>query len=739
MIRKIHIKNTATFGQSPEEMGALRKINFIYGSNGTGKTTISRIIADAAAYPDCPVTWQGGIALETLVYNRDFVERNFNQPDELKGIFTLGERDKEAIDKVAAAKKELASIKDSLETLKTTLEDDGNSGGKTEELKQLEEEFTEDCWKLKQQHDAKFQDAFSGFRRSKQDFKKKLLEEMTSNCAVSVPLATLEEKAQTAFGETPQPERILTVPDWKRLIGHESDPILKKIVIGKSDVDIAALIEKLGNSDWIKEGRKYYDPEGRICPFCQQKTSVSLEKSLTEYFDEAFEADSDAIERLYTEYKSASERLRQELRILLNNGSKYLDVERLRDQSALFNSKIRLNIQRIEEKQRESSKSIELDSLCDVLDAIKKLLEVANTQIQTHNTRVENVQSERSKLKEQVWRYLLDHEINSKLASYKRKKTGLEKAIANLEVKIENKIKEKSQKEQEIRALEKDTTSIQPTIDDINTLLKSFGFQGFTLTKSERDRFYKIQRSDGSDAKETLSEGERSFIAFLYFYHLVKGSASESGVASDRVVVFDDPVSSLDSSVLFVVSSLIKEIFNDVRENRGAVKQVFVLTHNAYFHKEISFNSSRSGDGRKLKDETFWTVRKSGMVSEIETHCTNPIKNTYESLWMEVRRADRYSPSLQNTLRRILEHYFKILGNVDRDTICSKFDGQEKWICRSLFSWVNEGSHFAHDDPSFSPDESMAETYLNVFKKVFEQTGNEGHYDMMTSSTANGT
>jgi Fe-S cluster assembly ATPase SufC len=89
MIRRIHIKNTATFGQSPEKMDDLTEINFIYGSNGTGKTTISRIIANAAAYPDCAVTWRGGITLETLVYNRDFVERNFNQPDELNGIFTL--------------------------------------------------------------------------------------------------------------------------------------------------------------------------------------------------------------------------------------------------------------------------------------------------------------------------------------------------------------------------------------------------------------------------------------------------------------------------------------------------------------------------------------------------------------------------------------------------------------------------------------------------------------------------
>ena len=111
MIEKIHIKNVATYGPSPERLDDLAKINFIYGSNGTGKTTISRVIADAASYPHSLVTWRNGVSLETLVYSRDFVEKNFNQPDELKGIFTLGEKNKDTLDKIATAQRELDSIK----------------------------------------------------------------------------------------------------------------------------------------------------------------------------------------------------------------------------------------------------------------------------------------------------------------------------------------------------------------------------------------------------------------------------------------------------------------------------------------------------------------------------------------------------------------------------------------------------------------------------------------------------
>ena len=373
---------------------------------------------------------------------------------------------------------------------------------------------------------------------------------------------------------------------------------------------------------------------------------------------------------------------------------------------------------------------MELNPLKNNLDAIETLLDTANTAIQDHNTMVRNLQVEKSDLTQQVWRYLLDHEIKQDLASYNSRKINLKKAIASFNEKLSNKNKNKHKKEQEIRDLEKDSTSIQPTIDDINTYLRSFGFQGFELAKSERERFYKIQRPDGSDAKETLSEGEQNFIAFLYFYHLLKGSEFESGITSDRVVVFDDPVSSLDSDILFIVSSLIKELFDDVRNQSGTIKQVFVLTHNVYFHKEVSFNSKRQAEQR-LKDETFWVVRKSNQRSKIVKYDTNPIKTAYELLWNEVRDKSRDNLSIQNTLRRILENYFKILGGVNPDDIYVKFEGREKQICKSLFSWVNDGSHSAHDSLYISIDDSVVESYLDVFEQIFEKTKQIAHYEMM--------
>src|SRR5699024_822563 len=216
--------------------------------------------------------------------------------------------------------------------------------------------------------------------------------------------------------------------------------------------------------------------------------------------------------------------------------------------------------------------------------------------------------------------------------------------------------------ETEAIELQNQLTSVLPSINEINMLLKSFGFTNFLLAESDEKGNYKIVRENGEDANETLSEGEKTFITFLYFYQLINGSNDQNKVNTARVVVVDDPISSLDSNILFMVSNLINNLKKKVRNKNSNFKQLIILTHNIYFHKEISFNKGLSN--KKQPDEKFWIIRKTENISNISQYEENPIKNSYELLWKELRENPN-SITTPNIMRRILENYFKFFGNVD--------------------------------------------------------------------------
>lgn len=730
MIESLSIAKTATYGADPQTLPGLARFNFLFGSNGAGKTTITKVIANAGAHPNCAVTWKKGMALEPLVYNRDFVERNFNAAPRLKGIFTLGEQDIVNIEAIALKTAELGDIIKTIEQLTNTLQGQDQKSGKRGELKELAVHIKDKCWSQKQKHEDAFKDAFVGLRNNSEKFKERTLAELASNKSELKALDYLAEKAKTVFGEAPVVEPVVAGLAATGITSHESNPILAKKVIGKKDVDIAALIQRLGNSDWVKQGQVFYVESKPTCPFCQQKVLDSFEASLASYFDETFANDTQAIVDLQDAYKSDADALRAWLKGVVDANSRFVVMDAFEAGRSVIEARLATNALLLSNKIKEPSLPIQLEPLAEMLATSEKLVADANLAVTAHNGIARNITKERADLTGQVWKYILEAELKADLASYTTKRMGLDAAITNLGKQIQEANVSKATIETAIKVMEKSATSIEPTIEGINGLLKSFGFRNFTVAKADDGAFYKLVRQDGSDAMESLSEGERSFLTFLYFFHMLKGSESESGTTADRVVVFDDPVSSLDSDVLFIVSTLIKSLFDPVRQNKGGIKQIFVLTHNVYFHKEVTFTSER-GDDAKAGERTYWTVRKSDGGAVVQNHKSNPIKTSYDLLWAELRRPDKAMLTVQNTMRRILENYFKILGRIDFDKICDEFEGQQKAMCRSLFAWVNDGSHFSHDDAFYTFDQASVDVYMDIFKQVFIKTNQQAHYDMM--------
>ncbi len=178
--------------------------------------------------------------------------------------------------------------------------------------------------------------------------------------------------------------------------------------------------------------------------------------------------------------------------------------------------------------------------------------------------------------------------FNKDIRKYTKKAKGLQKGINCLAKDVVKKREKWKGLNKEIMELTQNATSVQPTIDQINTTLKAYGFVNFEIVPSQENKnHYQIKRDDGAAAESTLSEGEITFITFLYFMQLAKGSTNEKTITDDRILVMDDPISSLDSNVLFVVSTLIKNLIRTIKNGQANIKQLILLTHNVYFNKRF--------------------------------------------------------------------------------------------------------------------------------------------------------
>ena len=717
MISKLALNNIATFTQTVQIEPS--EINYFYGSNGSGKTTLSKVIADDSEFPDCSLIWKTN-PIETLVYNRDFVKGHFSQSSTIKGIFTLGKDATEAKLFIEKTKKEIEEHVTRLDGLNKSLD------AKNREKSQATDEIIAKCWSIKEKHKDSFREAYTGFIGSKKAFFQKCVQEQ-SNTSFLLTIEVIKKKCELVFSKTLQtyqqiPE--LHIPDLEALENH---PILKTKIVGKEDVPIAALITKLGNSDWIKRGLGYLEKTENQCPFCQQSVQITLKEEIESVFDESYNQKITELEAYQTNYAQVILAIIENLKKITGHEIEILDFTELKTHIRLLEEEYKNNLSIIEKKTKSPSSTVELKSLSSDLIKAQVYITDYRTTIETNNITAKNIGREKTTLKAEIWRFIVN-ELLTDLNFYKNKLSGLQTGKKSIEDQIRQRTTAKGTLVKQIKDKEADITSIIHTKNEINKVLKSFGFTNFSISEADNG-YYKIIRQNGLDAKETLSEGEYTFITFLYFYQLLKGSIKETGLTTDKIVVIDDPISSLDSNVLFVVSNLIKEVIADCRNKKNGIKQIFILTHNIYFHKEVTFKGSRKG---QWKEESFWIVRNLDNQSSIIKHNENPIQTTYELLWREIKNTDQINKAtIFNTLRRILEYYFNIIGGLDYEKSIDEFEGEEKIIFKSLFSWINDGSHFINDDLVVYAEPENIEKQLNVFKEIFKKLKHESHYNMM--------
>ncbi|GAA7546119.1 hypothetical protein MMM127_09110 [Helicobacter pylori] len=191
-ISQIALKNVATFDENGASFENLNSINFIYGANGSGKTTTSSFLKNLAEngiedkFDNSKIEWHNSENLKIEVYNKQFKEEQFRN-SQIKGIFTLGKKTNENLENIENKKESINKEK------KKKIKNEENLQKLKQERKEKEKDFTNSCWeKLYKKNEENFKEILEGFKR-KEKFKEKILEEFKSNEHNESEIVKLEE------------------------------------------------------------------------------------------------------------------------------------------------------------------------------------------------------------------------------------------------------------------------------------------------------------------------------------------------------------------------------------------------------------------------------------------------------------------------------------------------------------------------------------------------------------------
>ena len=282
------------------------------------------------------------------------------------------------------------------------------------------------------------------------------------------------------------------------------------------------------------------------------------------------------------------------------------------------------------------------------------------------------------------------------------------------------------EKEAELTALERSapsTSARSRVADTFELLLREFFADKYIFDKDLfvlRRGSYEMERG----LHRTLSDGEKTAIAFCYFVACVHRKIAANSDYHKLFLVFDDPVTSMSYDFVFAIAQTLKNLSisdkGEVSLNPGLIDgvsyarpELLVLTHSTYF-----FNVARTN--RVVKDEATFALHPEGAVHQIV-----PLKRYAAPFGEQLRdicdvanglRAPDHSTG--NTIRSVLEAIGRFC-RPDKSESLSDFiqyvATEDNIAIRSVL--INSLSHGTYYDEMPSPDDiklACGETVLVV-------------------------
>ena len=560
----------------PADLADFGRYNLIYGWNGTGKTTLSRIFRalerrttptpgevtfniDGHDTVGSKFTEQ---SISVRVFNRDFVSDSVFPVggSTVEPIFVLG---KESVDQ----QKEVERLRNDQGQQQTRL--DAQQRKKREAEKAFDDFCKARASAIRDTLRSHGQNRFNDYDKS--DFRARAMEMVAKGDKGKYAVSeTHRDRLLAQSRATPKPrlKKVLyQLPDLKTLARAIED-LLKKTVRSTA---IPSLKTDAPLSKWIRDGLVLHKEHGNeTCLFCEQSLPTARLSVLEAHFNTQYEDLLQAIDQQLRELQQAHQRT---FAVELPSPAEFYE-----DLSSGFDvaaTAFRTALQMIRGYLEALGSSL-LEKKARVFDVMSITVPVPessaaavdsiNDLIQRHNEATERFQERVQQGRQQVEA----DSVSKHLDEFVR----LEASTHSFDTPIAQARSELDRFKAEILRLEGEIMEHRKPAEDLNEDLRSYLGHG-ELSLEVKETGYLITRN--AITAQRLSEGETTAIALLYF---LKSLEDRRFDLANSVVVLDDPVSSLDANALYLA-------FGFIRERTQNAAQLFILTHNFRLFRQV--------------------------------------------------------------------------------------------------------------------------------------------------------
>lgn len=738
MISSFSIRNYKSFHPTNADNVTLdtkKRVAFFYGLNGAGKSAIGEVIQLKSEGSDlvaqCSVSSTGTGPFRYLVFNQAFSDKVLGSPDGMPGIFTIGEVDTEAL-------RESQLIQPEYEKLETELEGIAEQRAQLSSQAKSQLDLAQDgVWKAHTAHkDGPFKSFLTGWGRNKTGFFEEVAKVSVSPEEELDDLGVLESRLADVSGDAQKKYQLRL--DVDALVAIEAHDIWGQNIVGSSDSRLADLIEKIGNQDWVGAGREFAN--GAECPFCQQPLPHDFKQELSKLFDGDYTEKIAELNALQSDYSRLSKLLDDSISKIVAEplASNYPDLEVA---CAHLQKRLAENHAKIKDKIERPKDAIELGSIKELMNGINPLLVSLNNDVDSYNQRIERKDSERLLVKAAFWKNLRK-DRDGVIEAYRAAIDPIRESAGALKKSYDEKKTELDRMSARLRELRQPNEGTEKAVDAINSRLKTAGIDGFSVAKKVGGgNLYCLARPNVPvDSAASLSEGEKTLIAFLYYMELLNGSHDKDSVAvlEKTVAVIDDPISSMSHNYIYDIATMIHDELIAPAQAAPKVRQVLVLTHNLFFLHEMfkQIKGELSKIGRKCD---IFRVVKSGS-SVVLPLDPNELINDYDAMWQvlkDARDGSARAMVVPNTMRCILEHFFWFTKRQqDFETALEEVCNEDGSFI-PLSRYLNRGSHRGHINFMDYGQYDVA-YYLEKLKAVFEKSGFPEHYGVQMGDLEEG-